>query len=257
MIASLPMYWRAQTAPLWRAFWALVQEEAGTRGLDLPELTAPEDLPPNWYDHWLSPDLALSMTCGLPFRAGLKGLVGYVGSIDFGFAHPAGYYFSIIIGGARVRQRPRRLAYNNPDSQSGWGAQHLPAHGTPRLPFDEVLETGSHAESLAAVAEGRADMAFIDAASWRVISRLDPRARTVQVIGNTGHTPGLPFITARENDPEPLFQSIEAACARFETDDPMRMGGRFGITRVPLEDYYAVPIPDPPPGHPVLQTPPV
>jgi len=80
MTASLPMYWRAETAGLWLDFWTCVQRAAPQ--LRLPDLTPPDALGPDWTKHWCDPSLALSMTCGLPFRTILRNRVTYVGTLS-------------------------------------------------------------------------------------------------------------------------------------------------------------------------------
>jgi len=149
-IASLPMYWRAENADLWRAFWSVLQDCAQAEGIKLPDLTPPEDLPTDWYTHWLSPDLALSMTCGLPFRTALAGKVQYIGTLDFGLGGPPGHYHSQILTRADLSSPPQKLAFNSADSQSGWAAtQDIPN----RAALTSYVATGGHSASLAAVAE--------------------------------------------------------------------------------------------------------
>ena len=204
MIASLPMYWRAENAAAWRRFWAAVQAAAE---IELPDLTEPDDLPDDLDAHWLSADLVLSQTCGLPLRTRLKGRVQYVGTFDFGLECPAGYYYSIALvrpGGARAGG-PIRLAYSVADSQSGWAASR-------EHPWRDrvigLLATGSHEASAHAVAEGRADMAFVDAVTWRLLERFTDLKTRVEVVDRTAPTPGLPLITALGSDPEPLRQLL-------------------------------------------------
>lgn len=245
MIASLPMYWRAETAAPWRAFWARVQ--AASPGLDLPGLTPPEDIPQPWTDHWLRPDLALSMTCGLPFRTVLRDRVTYVGTLDFGLGCAAGHYWSQVVAhpGADL-SGPLRLAYNSADSQSGWAVTQSapPFDAAPR--FGAALETGSHAASLAAVAGGRADIAYIDAVTWRLLGRHDPNAARVRPVGRSVATPGLPFITASGRDPAPLRAALERAIAATSPADQDRLGGRLSFHLLDPAAYLAVPVPKPP-----------
>ena len=246
------MYWRAETAQLWRDFWQVAKGIAlRDEGLTLPDLTPPEALPADWYDHWLSPDLLLSQACGLPFRDRLKDRVTYVGTLDFGLGGPEGHYHSVILlrPGLAVGdlcKEPLRFAFNSADSQSGWAARLTP--GTPPLPFEvsETLETGAHALSVQALAEGRADVATIDAVSWRIISRFDPAAAALTVAGTTGPTPGQPMITSKGRDPAPLRRIIGKACTAFAPADPMAMGGPMRLTLLPLEAYFSLPLPAPP-----------
>jgi hypothetical protein len=246
VIASLPMYWRAENAGHWRLFWEAVQRAADEEGLDLPPLTQPAALPAPWTDHWLDRRLALSMTCGLPFRTVMRNRVTYVGTLDFAVATPAGHYRSVVIarpalpeGGAPV------LAVNGGDSQSGWAAAQGIAGLAGASAFGGYRVTGAHAASLAAVAEGRADMACLDAVTWRMLRRFDPAAGAVRVLGETAPTPGLPLITAAGTDPAPLRRALATATAVFRPDDPAAMGGALRFHVLDPAMYHAVPVPPP------------
>lgn len=242
-IASLPMYWRPENAGLWRDFWSVVQESAQTEGVTLPDLTPPDALPADWYAHWLDPDLALSMACGLPFRTTLKGRVRYVGTLDFGLTAEPGHYRSQIITRPDLSGPPRRLAYNGADSQSGWAAaQEIPD----RAAITQCIGTGAHAASLAAVAEGRADVACLDAVTWRILQRVDPNASKVTTAGITRPTPGLPLIAAKATDPAPLQRALTKATAQFAPADPGMMGGRMTFCVLDEQRYLEQPIPAPP-----------
>ena len=238
MIASLPMYWRAQTAPHWQAFWREVQAD-----VDLPDLTAPEDLPVDLYEHWLDPKLALSMTCGLPFRGKLRGQVTYVGTLDFGLPLEIGHYNSVVISKtARLKKDPR-LAFNSTDSQSGWAVTQAAAPFSKPPRFAAVLETGSHAASLEAVATEKADVAYIDAVTWRLLKLYDPLARGIHVLGTTEATPGLPFITAKGQDPEPLRKALRQAVKTFSLENPYAIGGPLDFTVLNESAYLDMPLP--------------
>ena len=244
MIASLPMYWRAENAGLWRGFWSVLQASARKEGIDLPEITPPEDLPADLYTHWLTPDLALSMTCGLPFRSRLHDKVQYIGTLDFGLGGPAGHYHSQIITRTGLSGPPQTLAYNSAYSQSGWAAaQEVPD----RMSITTYLETGAHAASLAAVADGRADIACLDAVTWRILQAVDPKAAQVTPAGTTRPTPGLPLIAAQGTDPEPLRRALTAATCAFNPAHPGLMGGRITFYVLDVRTYLAEPIPAHPP----------
>ncbi|MGJ8604211.1 MAG: phosphate/phosphite/phosphonate ABC transporter substrate-binding protein [Marivita sp.] len=245
MIASLPMYWRVENADLWRAFWAVVQDCAVREGVTLPDLTPPDALPTDWYDHWLNPDLALSMTCGLPFRTALKGKVQYIGTLDFDLGTAPGHYQSQVITRPGLTGPAHRLAYNSSDSQSGWAAaQEL----TDLRLITDFIPTGGHAASLAAVANGHADIACIDAVTWRLLQRDDPNAAKVAPASQTKPTPGLPLIAAQGADPAPLRAALGAATSAFSPDTPDAMGGTLTFCVLDEHLYHAQPIPAPPPA---------
>jgi len=238
MIASLPMYWRKQTAPHWRAFWQEVQ-----RHVDLPDLTPPEDLLADLCDHWLAPNLALSMTCSLPFRTHLKDKVAYVGTLDFGLPCDIGHYTSTVIASEPTLTVSPRLAVNGRNSQSGWAVTQAQEPFEKRPAFAEIIETGSHAGSLEAVATGTADVAYIDSVTWRLLKLYDPLVRKVQVLGVTLPTPGLPLITAKGRDPEPLRKALAQAVQSFSLENPFAIGGPLDFVVLKEAEYSDLPLP--------------
>ena len=249
MIAALPMYDRPEMAGATDLYWALVRDELRARGVDAPEALqrGEADLMPQW----LAPDLVLSQTCGFPFRARLHGKVALVGTPDFGVEDcPPGYYRSVLIARA---DDPRQtlaefdgvpLAYNDGLSQSGWAApqNHAAERG---LRFPAGVQTGSHAASLRAVAEGRADLASLDAVTFRLLRRAEPLAAAVKVVEMTDPTPGLPYICAMGMDADAVFDAVAAAIPRLSAEDRAALGLR-GILRIPAQDYLSVPTPPPP-----------
>jgi ABC-type phosphate/phosphonate transport system substrate-binding protein len=100
-----------------------------------------------------------------------------------------------------------RAAINARDSNTGMNlfrAAIAPlAHG--RAFFSAVVVTGAHALSLAAVAEGTADIAAIDCVSFALLrrGRAEPVER-VEVLQRTPSSPGLPFIASAALAPEAL-----------------------------------------------------
>lgn len=246
-LASLPMYWRDENAALWQNFWSVVQTKAQEDGLILPDLLPPSALPENWISHWCAPELALSMTCGLPLRTVLKHRVTYVGTLDFQLTSRRGHYHSQVIASRAAPPKAPRLAYNGADSQSGWAVSQRAAPFDRPPDFSDHLETGSHAASLAAVAEDRADIAYLDAVSWRLLARFDPNAARVRILGQTGVSPGLPLITAKGNDPAPLRAALHKATEAFHCDDPLAMGGPMSFHVLDDSLYHAQPVPAPPP----------
>lgn len=234
MIASLPMYWWPENALAWTRFW----EDLRTRLPQLPAVTPPESLPTDWTAHWGAPDLALSHMCGLPFATTFIDRVTYVGSIDFDLpGTPPGWYHSVVVtrpGDTRPPDR-LRLAFNSRDSQSGFGC-------TRGQPFAGYVETGSHRASAAAVAEGRADIAYIDAVSWRLMQMAHPEvSAAVRERHRTQPTPALALIAASGTDPAPLRAAFSAALQALEADDRRWMGGPVGVTVADLLDYRRLP----------------
>ena len=249
MIASLQMYDRPETAPATDRFWQLVRAELAHRGIEAPEAL---DRSPDAASAWSRNDLLLSQTCSLPFRMGLAGRARIVGTPDIGMdGCPRGHYCSVLIardGDARERLVDfdgAVLAYNEAASQSGWAAPMAESarHG---ITFRGFWRTGSHDGSAIAVADGLADIAAIDAHSWRLIHRFCASADGLRVVGRTECTPGLPLITAQGDLVEQLFQSVGAAVEQVDPSDLELLPFR-GLVRIPEERYRELPLPPPVP----------
>ncbi|WP_024585968.1 PhnD/SsuA/transferrin family substrate-binding protein [Aliihoeflea sp. 2WW] len=96
--------------------------------------------------------------------------------------------------------RNKRLAYNVPDSMSGYLALQSDL-GSLDL-FSEHISTGGHRASIRAVASNHADVCAIDCRSWALAQRHEPAAANLIPIGWTTPRKGLPYITSRQTPPE-------------------------------------------------------
>lgn len=225
--------------------WAGIAAQLHERGVSAPNQLLREG---RIWDHWQSPDLLLSQTCGFPYRTKLHASVTLVGTPDYGLDDAApGYYYSVLVVAA---DQPgdwrdfvtRTLAINGFDSQSGFAAplNFAHAHG---LHFSDFLATGSHRESARAVAEGRADIAAIDAVTWRLITAHAPKvAARLRVAARTDATPGLPLITSPGHDAALLAGAVRTAITQMSPADKDLTGLR-GLCAIAPEAYRAVPLP--------------
>lgn len=247
MIAALPMYDRPENAAAHDAFWALVRDGLRMRGMDAPEAL---DRDIHHMDSWGRSDLLLGQICSMPYRALFRDRVTVLGCGDYGLPEtPPGYYHSVFVVRAGDSALPLdqaltgRLAYSEGLSQSGWGAVHdfAAIRGVVLTPH---LETGAHAESARAVAHGAADVASIDAITWRMLEQWLPEAAELQVIGRSHVTPGQSFITAGGNDPEPLRAALQEAITALPDESRDRLGLRGFVTHP--ESAYDFPIAPPP-----------
>jgi len=248
MIASLPMYdWPEERSAV-DALWAAIRDGLHERGVEAPEAL---DRGNALWSVWLHPDLLLSQTCSLPYRTRLHGRVQLLGALDLTLPGcPAGYYRSHIVARADdpadvAALASGVLALNGFDSQSGWAAAatHVAATG---LSFARFLHTGSHRDSARAVAKGKADLACIDAVTWRLVRRHDPDVATrLRIVDSTAPTPGLPLITADARNPEPIRAALTEAHARL-TDRVRADLGLAGFVRLDPADYLAIPTPPTP-----------
>jgi ABC-type phosphate/phosphonate transport system substrate-binding protein len=249
MIASLGMYDFGPAQAANDRLWALVRDGLRDRGLDTPDgLSRGADA---YWEAWQSPDLILSQTCGYPFRARLHDKVTYVGTPDYGVdGCPPGHYRSVFVARADDPRQTLQdfdgagLAYNEPLSQSGWAApQNHAAKLGIRLP--PILRTGAHRLSAEAVAEGRADIAALDAVTFALMQEVDAVARRLRVVGQTDPTPGLPYITAEGRDAAPIFAAVAEAIAALAPQDRAVLRLQ-GLVRIPLAAYLEVPNPPSP-----------
>jgi ABC-type phosphate/phosphonate transport system substrate-binding protein len=248
VIATLPMYDWPSLGAATDAFWAGIRDRLRAEGIAAPDSL---DRGIGLWTAWESPDLLLSQSCGMPYRTRLHGRVTLVATPDYGLPGvPRGWYNSVLV----VRKgdasgvgdyRARCLAYNGQDSQSGWAApqNHAAELG---FRFTHTLHTGAHRDSALAVSQGQADIAAIDAVTWRILQAEQPDlAATLSEIARTRPTPGLPLITAAGRDPAPLARAAAAAIAGLAPAD-CRALGLEGLVTVAAADYLAVPTPAPP-----------
>ena len=248
MIASLGMYDRAETAGANDRLWAGVRDGLRARGIGAPDgLTRGADA---YWPAWQDPGLVLSQTCGFPFRARLHDNVTLIGAPDYGLEGcPPGYYCSVFVartedGRTLPEFRGARFAYNEGLSQSGWAAPQNHA-ATMGFRFAPLVETGSHCGSAHAVADGRADLACLDALTWRMLQRWEPGLAGLREVGRTAPTPALPYIAATGADAEATHAALAEAVAALAAADRDTLS-LHGVVRIVAERYLAVPFPPTP-----------
>lgn len=244
MRAALPMYDRPELAEAHCALWRLIRANLGY-GPD--SLEAPENL----WELWQAPDLLFAQTCGYPYRASLHNKVQLVGTPDYGLPDtPPGHYYSVIVVRA---DDPRTTmaefacattAYNEALSQSGWAAlaYMAAAHG---VSLGTKRQTGAHRASALAVADGLADLAAIDAVTWRFMTRYEGWTDRLRVLVQTPPTPGLPYITGPTGPVEALRDAIGWAITELSTAH-LEALGITGLIQIPSASYLAVPTPPKP-----------
>lgn len=247
MFASLPMYDRPELADAHACFWKLIRQNLTAMGIQAPQNLSQDA---EGVSHWLNPNLILSQACGMPYRKFLHGKVRLVGTPIYDLpACPPGHYYSAFV----VRKDDDRLAlsdfgqanfaYNMNISQSGFAAplNHAAASG---ISFPNRIETQGHLKSAAMVADGRADIAAIDAVTWTLIERHEAFASKLRVLERTTPTtPALPLITSLSLDADRVFDAVEKAISDLPHD--MREALLLkGIRKIPASDYLAIANPE-------------
>lgn len=239
MIASLPMYARPELEAAHGRYWTLIREGLNELGVEAPELLTTDM---SERETWSDRSLVLGQTCGLPYRRWLHTSVQLVGTPDYGIEDcEPGWYRSAIVcrsdtdASSLVDLQDGVFAYNSDDSQSGHHAPMLLARRM-NVTLARSLETGAHARSARAVADGRADFASIDAVSWRLMRRYDDATLDLRVVEWTDQTPGLPYIAAPGANVDALRSSIAAAIRRLTPEDRDALG-ILGLELIPTQAY--------------------
>jgi len=208
-LACLPMYDFPWTASALDSVWTAMSKRLRGEGIDAPEaLTRGPPLEEMWRD----PGLILGQTCGYPYWRDLRGQVTLLATPIFRFEGCDGpRHGSFLIARRDDTRRDlgafrgARAAINACDSNTGMNlfrAAVAPLAGG-RPFFSEVVVTGAHALSLAAVAVGLADVAAIDNVSFALLRTGRPDlVERVKVIARTPSSPGLPFIASATFSPE-------------------------------------------------------
>lgn len=248
MLASLPMYDWPETRSSTDRYWQLLRESLADHDIgDIPAKLVSDSDP---HADWSDPDLVFSQTCGLPFVRDLKGQVQLLGTPSYDIEAGSGSYYSVIIGRANGPDRLEDIgrysvAFNDVRSQSGYAAllQMVIDGGLP-LP-SRWYRSASHRASVSLVADGKADLAAIDAVSFALARRHDAKAKQVKILANTPLTPGLPYITSRANhERAPRFRQaiVEAMAALQDCDrDALLLTGfveRREDEYLPIEDGW-------------------
>ncbi|MGJ8615822.1 MAG: phosphate/phosphite/phosphonate ABC transporter substrate-binding protein [Sulfitobacter sp.] len=242
MIASLMMYMRPELDAAHARYWDLVRIELAARGVAAP-VSLSNDA--DEFEVWNAPDLVLSQTCGMPYRTWLHDRVTLIGTPDFGVPDcPPGYYNSAIVVRADDTRatlpafKDARFTYNQTFSQSGYAAAYALTKPL-GFWFENRLQSHGHLNSARAVAEGRADIAALDAVSWRLIAKYEPFAGDLRVLEWTAPTPGLPYIAAASADKSATFEAVSAAIAALDDADRDALGIRE-LVAIPKVAYLAI-----------------
>ena len=205
--ASLPMYDLVEVRLATRAWWTGLARAFATAGIeDVPrELSTPAES----IAHWQDPKLLFSQTCGRPYTQQLASEVRLVATPCYTASGCEGPRYRSLLLSSETSSKPdladlrdAKIAVNSFDSQSGWVA--LCAAVTTRggqPDFAETLVTGSHAESIAAVARGDAQLCAVDCVTHALLKTHAPEmVAGVKPVDQSPAAAGLPYITSRTTE---------------------------------------------------------
>ena len=247
MIVTLPMYDWPELRSDMDAYWQILRKNFIEAGFTPPEARLHVD---DETHGWLQPDLFFSQTCGYPFVCRLEGQVELLGTPHFnidGWQGP-NYSSAIIVRADCVAEdleacRTGCYAFSSANSLSGFRCM-TPLVGRPEEWFGELIKSGGHRLSADMVAEGRADIAAIDALCWHLYRQLQPQqASRLRVMRWTPMLPGLPYITNRDwNGPQlqHMRVALAAAAEQMAQSPHNRLLRLNGVTYLNAEKYAPI-----------------
>lgn len=216
--ASLAMYDLPETAEATDAWWRGLARALAEAGVSDVPLRLSRDLGAR--AAWEAPDLLLAQTCGYPLTHRLAGRVRPVATPAYACDDCEGAkHRSLVV--IRKRDPASGLgalfgsvaAVNDPESQTGANALRALAAPWARDGrfFRRVLVTGSHAASLAAVQDGRADLCAVDCVTFALLRQHCPAALAgLRVLARSEPFPGLPYVTRADAD-DALVETLRGA----------------------------------------------
>lgn len=195
---------KTATNTWWQAITRALQQE-GVR--DVPQTLARQQQQqyPVRETVWRDETLLLTQTCGYPLMHDFAGILKAVAAPVYNAEGCENEFYrsAIIVREDNPAQtiktfRGQRLAANAPDSQSGCNclrALVAPLAIEGRF-FGNIIWTGAHRQSLAAVRNNNADIAAIDAVTLALITRHAPAEISgLRILCWSESTPALPYAT--------------------------------------------------------------
>ncbi|WP_428522662.1 phosphate/phosphite/phosphonate ABC transporter substrate-binding protein [Roseibium sp.] len=205
------------------------------------------------YDLWTDPALLLGQTCGYPLTHELAGKVHLLGAPNYKAPGCNGsrYCSQIVVAEnspfhALADLKGVRAVFNSPDSQSGMNALRdtiAPIAGGGGF-FQSVSESGGHLASMDAVADGRADVAAIDAVCWALAQQEKPSlAKRLRVLAQTAQAPSLPFVTSVQlggRAHEEVCAAVSRVLSNPQTKKSRKRLRICGFSKLVQDDYKII-----------------
>lgn len=244
-IAALQMYDFPEIREHTDRFWQLIRTELTESGIACPQSLSRNQ---NAADIWCNDNLLFSQTCGLPYIRGQTGQAVLLGTPDYGVIpdQPGQYYSVVIVSKNNPRQtlaemRDSVFAYNDTGSQSGVFAifDTLFEQFDDAQFFGNCVASGGHLASFEMVASGQADIAAIDAVTWRYLGKFHPDIQKVKILTQTRPAPGLPYITGKNQNAVAIADAVERAITALSEKDRAALGVK-GFWRSKHADYQVL-----------------
>ena len=250
-IAALTMYDLPEIRAATDAWWAAVAKHLSSAGVeDVPAALSRDRLA---HDLWRDPGLVLTQTCGYPLAHEQADHLTAI-TVPSYAAEGCGdgrYRSGFVVrsddpAGTLADLRGRRAVANGANSQSGCNALRAavaPLACAGRF-FGEVQWSGGHRLSLAAVREGRADVAAIDGVTLALVGvHAAPEMHGVRVLSWSAEAPALPYATRRGAAPDRVARLRDGILAAVR--DPNAAAAREALLLQgmdPIDDVAYTPI---------------
>ena len=249
--ASMPMYDMAEIASALDDLWAGFACNFAAEGLaDVPaRLIHGQALRALWD----APDVWFSQCCGHDLIARYRGRLQPLATPRFAVPECRGRDYASVIVVAEDREaddirdlRGTRCVVNGLESHSGANALRalVAPLGRDGRFFTSVVESGTHAASIEAVARGEADVAAIDCVTHALLGRYRPEALDgTRKLGVTEWAPGVPYVTPASEDAEVVARMRAAILRTFDgpdlasTREALRLDG---VEATEVENYRQI-----------------
>ncbi|CAB4791299.1 unannotated protein [freshwater metagenome] len=198
---------------------------------------------------WRSKDMVLSQSCGLPYMEELHQFVNVIGTPTWtDVSDERGRYQTVIVvreslGVSSIAEvGGLRPVVSNLQSLSGWCSLGVALSEVTTEPsfVQPFTQSGGHAKSLQMLQDDEADIASIDAATFRLLSRHRPTlVKNVRVIGYGPLVPATPFIVSKTCgvSTDKVRQAIEEAFQSPSLQEALNHIGISGFVRLANSDY--------------------
>ena len=199
--------------------------------------------------HWSGARMLLSQSCGLPLIEELHTSVNVVGTplwTDVSDDH--GRYSTVIVVHKSLditsidQAHGLRPVVNNTQSLSGWCSLGIALANTANYSAvaTPYVQSGGHAASLQMLQDGDANIASIDSATYRLLSRHRPAlVENVRVIGYGPAVPATPIIVSKSSavDADELYRVVSGVFGRSDLRASLADIGISGFVRLANSDY--------------------
>ena len=202
---------------------------------------------------WDDPDLWFSQCCGFDLVARYRGQLRPLATPRHAAPGCRGRdYASVVLvaedrAGADIADLAgTRCVVNGPESHSGMNALRalVAPHSHGGRFFASVVESGAHADSIAMVARGQADVCSIDCVTHALLARHRPAALAgTRRFAISGPAPGIPYVTRVETGADEVARMRAALLRSFGQPDLAAAREALlldGIELTELEDYSRI-----------------